>query len=106
MKLQYEDDSSDDSSSNDSSCDDNDKVTFKGSKFTLKVTATDDSGNVGTGTDTFNFPRKRCRGDHRKLKNKLKKLKKKWRNRYSNNKGKGSKMWRKWRKLRKICRHW
>ena len=106
VKLIHDDNSSDDKSSDDSSSNDNDKETFKGSKFTLKVTATDDSGNVGTGTDTFSFPPKRYRGDHRKFKKKLKKLKKKWRKRYSNNNGKGAKMWRKWRKLRKKCRHW
>jgi len=106
VKLQYGYHSCDDKSSDDSSSNDNDKKAFKGSKFTLKVTATDDSGNVGTGTDTFSFPPKRYRGDHRKFKKKLKKLKKKWRKRYSNNNGKGAKMWRKWRKLRKRCRHW
>jgi sugar lactone lactonase YvrE len=96
-----------DKSSDDSSCDENNKVTFKGSKFTLTVTATDDSENVGTGTDTFVFPPKRYRGDHRKFKNKLKKLKKKWRKRYSShNNSKGCRTWRKWRNLRKRCRRW
>ena len=107
VKLIHEDHSSDDDScSDDSNSNDNGKVTFNGSKFTLKVTATDDSDNVGTGTDTFVFPPKRHRGDHRKFNKKLKKLKKKWKKRYRNNNSKGSKMWRKWRKLKKKCREW
>ncbi|MBC8549579.1 MAG: hypothetical protein H8D23_08000 [Candidatus Brocadiales bacterium] len=86
----------------DDSSSDNNKVTFKGSKFTLKVTATDDSGNVGTKSDTFVFPSKRCRSDDRKLKKKLKKLKKKWRKRYSShNNSNGCKTWNKWSKWRK-----
>ncbi len=112
VKLKHDDGSSDDDSNDDDSSDDDSSgacgdITLAGSSFTLKVTATDDSGNVGTESDTFVFPSRHgddCSSDDRKLKKKLKKLKKKWRKRYSNNNRKGSKMWRKWMKLRKKCR--
>ena len=95
----------DGSSADKSSCDKNNKVTFRGSKFTLNVTATDDSGNVGTKTDTFVFRSKHGDDDRsgdRKFKKKLKKLKRKWRKRYSGNKkSHGCRKWKKWKKWRK-----
>ena len=117
VKLIRDDDSSDDDSSDDgkkknrrrkknhgddkssSSCN---NLTLTGDSFTLEVTATDNSGNVGTKSDTFVFPPKHrddCSSDDRKLKKKLKKLKKKWRKRYSDSKKSNAySRWKKWRK--------
>ena len=87
----------DDGSSN--SCS---NLTLTGHRFTLEVTATDNSGNVGTKSDTFVFPPKHRNdrsSDDRKLKKKFKKLKKKWRKRYSDSKKSNAySRWKKWRK--------
>ena len=110
VKLIRDDDSSDDDSSDDgkkknrrrkknhgddkssSSCN---NLTLTGDSFTLEVTATDNSGNVGTKSDTFVFPPKHrddCSSDDRKLK-------KKWRKRYSDSKKSNAySRWKKWRK--------
>ena len=80
----------DDGSSN--SCS---NLKLTGHSFTLEVTATDNSGNVGTKSDTFVFPPKHrddCSSDDRKLK-------KKWRKRYSDSKKSNAySRWKKWRK--------
>jgi len=116
VKLIQEDGSSDDDSSDDgkkkirrkrhhgddgnsNSCS---NLKLTGHSFTLEVTATDNSGNVGTKSDTFVFPPKHrddCSSDDMKLKKKLKKLKKKWRKRYSDSKKSNAySRWKKWRK--------
>lgn len=92
----------DDCSSDDKSSSSCNNLTLTGNSFTLEVTATDNSGNVGTKSDTFVFPPKHrddCSSDDRKLKKKLKKLKKKWRKRYSDSKKSNAySRWKKWRK--------
>ena len=112
VKLIRDDDSSDDGKKknrrrkknhgDDKSSSSCNNLTLTGDSFTLEVTATDNSGNVGTKSDTFVFPPKHrddCSSDDRKLKKKLKKLKKKWRKRYSDSKKSNAySRWKKWRK--------
>ena len=112
VKLIRDDDSSDDGKKknrrrkknhgDDKSSSSCNNLTLTGDSFTLEVTATDNSGNVGTKSDTFVFPPKHrddCSSDDMKLKKKLKKLKKKWRKRYSDSKKSNAySRWKKWRK--------
>ena len=55
----------DEGSSDDDSNGDNKKVRFEGPDFTLDVTATDNSGNVGTASDTYIFPSRKDDDDSR-----------------------------------------